>query len=244
MKKENSETNPVSPGHPVLRSMTLLALFLTGCRQQMAEQPSYRPLQPSSFFADGRSARSLPVGVVARGSQSASGKREADNGDWTRIASLFSEMASPTWGSAAPVADWSLYVEDFPAPVTLKTMERGKERFEIYCAVCHDRVGTGHGMIVQRGYVQPPSFHTDLSRGFKIRGVDLPLAEAPVGYYFDVITQGFGAMPSYKAQVPPADRWAIIAYIRALQFSQKAGLDDIGEANERQRLLDSRESQP
>ncbi|HEX9115694.1 MAG TPA: cytochrome c, partial [Anaerolineae bacterium] len=97
-----------------------------------------------------------------------------------------------------------------PFPVTREVLERGRERFNIYCAPCHSRTGDGNGMIVQRGYRRPPSYHIDRLR------------QAPLGHFFDVITNGFGAMPDYAAQVPPADRWAIIAYIRALQLSQAA----------------------
>ncbi|HVM96496.1 MAG TPA: cytochrome c, partial [Candidatus Acidoferrales bacterium] len=107
------------------------------------------------------------------------------------------------------------FSEQFPAPVTSQVLLRGQERFNIYCSPCHDRVGNGQGMIVQRGYKQPPTFHSDRLRA------------QPPGYFFEVISHGFGVMPSYAGQVPPADRWAIVAYIRALQLSQKATLDDV-----------------
>ena len=142
--------------------------------------------------------------------------------------------------AAARSADGSLYLDAFPISITPKTLERGQERFNIYCAVCHDRAGSGNGMVVQRGFTAPPSFHADWSRGFKRRGADLKLTDAPVGYYFEVITHGFGAMPSHAAQVPPDDRWAIIAYIRALQLSQRATLMDVRDEKEKQRLLKER----
>jgi mono/diheme cytochrome c family protein len=126
--------------------------------------------------------------------------------------------------AASRSANWSVYREAFPISITQRTMERGQERFNIYCATCHDRVGTGRGMIVERGFTTPPSLHTDWSRGFKLKGADLKLTDAPVGYYFDVITLGYGAMPDYSEQIAPDDRWAIIAYIRALQLSQRAPL--------------------
>ncbi len=97
-----------------------------------------------------------------------------------------------------------------PFPVTLDVLARGQQRFNIYCAPCHSRLGDGNGMIVQRGYRQPPSYHTDRLR------------KAPLGYFFDVITHGFGAMPDYASQIPPSDRWCIVAYVRALQLSQDA----------------------
>lgn len=106
-----------------------------------------------------------------------------------------------------------------PLPLTRATLERGQERFNIYCAPCHDRAGTGNGMIVRRGYKQPPSYHTDRLR------------QAPIGHFFDVMTNGFGAMPDYRAQVQPRDRWAIAAYIRALQLSQDAKESDVPAAD-------------
>lgn len=105
-------------------------------------------------------------------------------------------------------------VDAFPFPVTLEVMKRGQERFNIFCSPCHSRTGNGDGMIVRRGYTRPPSFHSDRLR------------QAPAGYFFTVITNGFGAMPTYAAQIPPHDRWAIIAYIRALQLSQQVALAD------------------
>ncbi len=112
----------------------------------------------------------------------------------------------------------------FPFPITSEVLARGQERFNIFCAPCHDRVGTGQGMVVQRGFRSPPSYHTDRLR------------RAPVGHFFDVITNGFGAMPDYAIQVPPRDRWAIVAYIRALQLSQNSTLADV-PPTERQQLL-------
>jgi len=100
-------------------------------------------------------------------------------------------------------------------PVNEETLARGRERFNIYCAPCHSRLGDGNGMVVQRGYRHPPSYHQDRLR------------QAPLGYFFDVMTNGFGAMPDYAAQIPPRDRWCIVAYIRALQLSQNASAADI-----------------
>ena len=106
-------------------------------------------------------------------------------------------------------------VADFPFPVTKEVLLRGQQRFNVYCSPCHDRTGRGDGMIVRRGYRRPPTYYGD------------QLMKQPNGYYFDVITNGFGAMPDYAAQVPPGDRWAIVAYIRALQYSQQASIDDV-----------------
>jgi len=119
-------------------------------------------------------------------------------------------------------------VDNFPSPITREILLRGQERYNIFCSPCHDRVGNGQGMIVQRGFRRPPSFHIDRLR------------EAPVGYFFDVITNGFGAMYDYGDRVPPPDRWAIIAYIRALQLSQHATLADV-PLEERQQLMGTKE---
>jgi mono/diheme cytochrome c family protein len=121
------------------------------------------------------------------------------------------------------------YYDTFPEPVTRTVLERGQQRYTIFCAVCHDPLGTGNGKIVERGYLKPPAFSTDLSRGFLLRDIKVPLREAPVGYLFEVVTQGFGAMPEYAGQVPVHDRWAIVAYVRALQLSQRAPLAGLPE---------------
>jgi hypothetical protein len=110
------------------------------------------------------------------------------------------------------------FVETFPFPVTLEVMRRGQARYEIFCTPCHGRAGHGNGMVVQRGYRRPPSLHVDRLRNER------------AGYLFDVITSGFGAMQDYRAQIPVADRWAIVAYVRALQLSQNANLGDVPAA--------------
>jgi hypothetical protein len=170
--------------------MLFALAVLAGCRQQMADQPRYEPLGPSSFFEDGRAARPLVEGTVAR--------------DQLREDEL---LYSGKEGGKP--------VNRFPFPVTLAEFKRGQERFNIFCSPCHDRVGTGQGMIVRRGYRAPPSFHIDRLR------------QAPAGYFFDVMTSGFGVMPDYAQQIQPEDRWAIVAYIRALLLSQKARLADV-----------------
>jgi mono/diheme cytochrome c family protein len=222
-----------------------LCLLLPACQQQMARQPSYRPLRHSNFFGDARSARPLVEGTVPRGELRAdthlyAGKMSAEVTDPARAAGLVGVLS----GSPLAVLGWAtdepLYADTFPEPVTKDVLERGQQRYEIYCSVCHDRVGSGKGMIVQRGFTQPPSYHTDLSRGYKLRGIHLKLRDAPVGYYYEVITNGFGAMPDYAAQVPPKDRWAIIAYIRALQFSQNATLADVTDEKAKAKLLQTR----
>ena len=166
-----------------------------GCRQDMHDQPKYEPLEASSFFPDGRASRPLVPGTVARG-----------------------QLREDTHLYEGKVAGKP--AETFPFPINLKTLERGQQRYNIYCSPCHDRVGNGNGMIVRRGYRRPPSYHIDRLRA------------APPGYFFDVITHGFGVMPDYAAQVPVNDRWAIVAYIRALQLSQHAGLADLPPAEQ------------
>ncbi|HYL79841.1 MAG TPA: cytochrome c [Candidatus Acidoferrum sp.] len=184
-----------TPGRGAARALVcgLLAVglvSLAACRQQMADQPRYKPLAQSAFFGDDRSERPLVPGTVAQG------YLRADEGFYT----------GKTGGQL---------VAALPVLLTQALLERGQDRFNIFCSPCHDRTGGGGGMVVQRGYRHPPSFHIDRLR------------QAPVGHFFDVITKGFGAMPDYAAQVSPADRWAIAAYIRALQLSQNATLADV-----------------
>jgi hypothetical protein len=157
----------------------------------MRQQPKVKPLDPSDFFLDGHASRPLIEEAVARGHLNLDTQfYEGKNEDGTPI-------------------------EFFPLEITPEVMRRGQERYNIFCAPCHARLGNGQGMIVQRGFKTPPSFHIDRLR------------EAPPGYYYEVITQGFGVMYSYASRVPPEDRWAIIAYIKALQLSQNAALDDV-----------------
>ena len=176
---------------PHLRASILLPLLaLGGCRLDMQDQPKFKPLAENAFYADLRSARDPIAGTVARGqlhedSYFYTGKIGNNPGDY------------------------------MPFPVSTEVMARGQDRFNIYCSPCHSRVGDGNGMIVQRGYRRPPSYHIDRLR------------KAPLGYFFDVMTNGFGAMPDYASQISPRDRWTIVAYIRALQLSQDAAQGDV-----------------
>jgi mono/diheme cytochrome c family protein len=222
--KDTASTGPRKHGTPLtLSSWGLIALvfswlFLTaGCQQEMARQPKYKPLQESEFFSDHRSARPLISGVVPRGYL---------RDDAFLYSGVEDTNVNPAWISAlvgthnilnalALTAPNPQAVDEFPFPITEEVMIRGQERYNIYCAVCHDRVGTGNGRIVQRGYLKPPSYHTDRLR------------KMPAGHYFEVITRGNGAMPDYATQIPPRDRWAIIAYVRALQESQNASIDEV-----------------
>jgi len=219
-----------------MRSSRLIFLFaalmLAGCQQQMAEQPAYRPLEASAFFPDERSARPLPEGTVPRGNLQAgqalyTGRSESAPAGADDQANIVNE-----------------YVKTVPFALTTDVLQRGQERFEIYCAVCHGLDGAGNGKIVERGFTRPPNYVTDLSRGFEHRGVRIPLREVPIGYLFEVISKGYGAMPDYETQVPPSDRWAIAAYVRALQISQHLRLSGLPDdvRNEIRSRLDKPEA--
>lgn len=185
-----------------------LVLGCLGCRQDMHDQPKYRPLRPSPLFSDRRSARPLPPGTIPQG-----GLQEDVEYYTGKIAPRPGAMRQVSAaGAEDPYAD---FVKEFPIPITREVLERGRERFNFFCTPCHGYTGAGNGMIVQRGLSKPPSFH------------DPRLQQAPVGHYFDVITNGFGAMYSYAQRIPVRDRWAIIAYIRALQLSQSATVADV-----------------
>jgi mono/diheme cytochrome c family protein len=163
----------------------------SACRLDMHVQPRENPLSRSAFFADQRSARPPVEGTVARG------QLHEDS-------YLYTGKIGNNTGDVMPFA------------VTSEVLARGQERYNIYCAPCHSRVGDGNGFIPSRGFSrQPPSYHTPR------------LQKAPLGYFFDVITNGFGIMPDYASQISPEDRWKIIAYVRALQLSQNATMADV-----------------
>jgi mono/diheme cytochrome c family protein len=168
----------------------LLLVLLCACRQDMHDQPRYEPLEGSAFFDDRRASRPPLPGTVARGQLREDEALHAG----TRAGALVAEI---------------------PLPLTRALLARGRERYDIYCSPCHDRVGYGAGMIVQRGYRKPPSFHDDRLR------------QVPAGYLYQAITNGFGVMPSYAAQIHERDRWAVVAYLRALQLSQYGQSSDI-----------------
>jgi len=174
----------------ILACASTLAFALAGCRLDMHLQPRYNPEGPSTFFSDGRSARDPVPGTVARGQLRIDDHLYAGKVD----------------GKDA---------EQFPFPIKAADMARGQQRYNIYCSPCHDYLGTGNGMIVQRGFPQPPSFHIDRLR------------LAPAGHFFSVMTNGYGAMYSYASRVSPEDRWRIAAYIKALQLSQQAQVADL-----------------
>ncbi len=167
----------------------LATLAMAGCRQDMHNQPKFIPQRGTDFYADGRSARPQVANTVARG--------QLHQDEY-----FYTGMINGKEGDAMPF------------PVTMTVLERGQERYNIYCTPCHSRVGNGEGMIVQRGYRPAGNFHTPR------------LMAVPLGHFFYVMTNGYGAMPDYAAQVTPQDRWAIVAYIKALQLSQDAKPSD------------------
>jgi mono/diheme cytochrome c family protein len=171
-------------------AFTLLALLLAGCRLDMHDQPKFKPLRENDFYSDQRSSRPIIGGTVARG-----------------------QLNEDTYLHTGFVNGKEGDVMPFPA--TKQVLERGQERYNIYCAPCHSQLGDGNGMIVQRGFKRPPSYHIDRLRN------------APIGHFFNVMTNGYGAMADYSAQVPVSDRWAIAAYIRVLQLSQHATPADV-----------------
>ncbi len=181
-------------GSLTLPLAVLAALALSGCDMlDMYDEPRFEPLEANTFFDDGASARPLVAGTVARG-------------DLREDEALYTGKVD------------GKYVTELPLELDQALLARGRERFDIYCSPCHGRLGNGRGMIVERGFRQPPSFvSTDR------------LLNSPIGHFYDVISHGFGAMPSYASRVPPRDRWAIGAYIRALQRSQNGSIEDVPE---------------
>ncbi|MGI8494659.1 MAG: c-type cytochrome [Pyrinomonadaceae bacterium] len=189
--------------------LTAFCLLAAGCRYDMQDQPRYKAFKKSDFFADNKAMRDLPEGTVARGQLRADkayyqGKKEnAGNAQNAPAAQPAADASGNTAVAVFPDA-----IEEFPIPVTKELIDRGEQRYKIFCTVCHGPVGNGDGMIVRRGFPKPPTYNDDRLRN------------APVGHFFDVITNGFGKMNPYASQIPVPDRWAIVAYIRALQISQ------------------------
>jgi mono/diheme cytochrome c family protein len=178
--------------------LVAIAVLIAACRPDMANQPKAKPLSESDFFADQANARPIPPHTVQRG-----GEREN--------AAFYTGLTNGT------------YITQLPLKLTPELLARGRERFDTMCAECHDRTGSGNGMVVLRGFPQPPSYHVPRLRN------------APIGHFFDVITNGYGVMYSYAARVEPEDRWAIAAYIRALQLSHNMNASELTPA-ERQKL--------
>jgi len=167
-----------------------LGLILAGCRRDMQMEPRYDPLSWGNFFADGRSARPEIEGTVAHGHLKLN-------------QALYTGKVN------------NQEIDYFPFTITRADLDRGRERYDVYCSPCHSRIGDGEGMVVRRGFRHPPSYRIDR------------LVKAPVGHFFDVMTNGLGEMPSYASRVPPEDRWRIAAYIRVLQLSETASINDV-----------------
>lgn len=168
----------------------LIVVSATGCRRDMQDQPRYKPLRASRFFADSRSARPIPAGTVARD--------ELNDLDVVHTGLVK-----------------GVFTTQFPVPITKQFLLRGEQRYNIYCTPCHGFIGDGNGMIAKRGFKWPANLHTDRLRN------------APPGYLFQVVSNGYGAMPAYRFQIEPQDRWAILAYVRALQLSRNTSVADV-----------------
>ncbi|MGI8891649.1 MAG: c-type cytochrome [Chthoniobacterales bacterium] len=171
-------------------SLVAIVIIFGACRQDMYNQPKAKVYSETEFFADGSSARPLPAHAVkfheARESQA-----------------FFTGMKD------------GVLVAKMPVNVTPVLLQRGRQRYEIYCSVCHGAAGDGNGEIVRRGFPAPPTYHNERLRN------------APIGHFYDVITNGYGVMYSYASRVEPGDRWAIAAYIRVLQLSQHASAGEL-----------------
>ncbi len=193
----------------------LAALLTAGCEKAMRnmyDQPKYSPLAPSQFFSDGRSSRTPPpdsLAMLTGGLADSSGGRRGTTVPVPEPSEqvfpvLQTSVANPETATAVTAPT------DLPIALTPATYRRGRERYEIYCAPCHGLVGDGDGRVVERGFPAPPSYHSERLR------------QASNQHFQAVITQGYGAMYPYADRISPPDRWAIVAYIRALQLSQHA----------------------
>ena len=215
MSKNSRQPSPVSAQYRacVLGLLLIACSFFIGCgvRFDMQDQPRYKAYKKSDFFADKRASRDPVDGTVARG-QLRENKGfytgKIDNPNLNAPVQTTTDASGNTLVTSFPND-----IDEFPVPVTKELIDRGQDRFNIYCAVCHGPLGQGDGMVVRRGFPKPPTYHDDRLRN------------APVGHFFDVITNGWGRMNSYAYQVQPADRWAIVAYIRALQVSQNPDMN-------------------
>jgi mono/diheme cytochrome c family protein len=208
---------PLSPNERrALFSCALLAAALCGCRQDMHDQPRKKPQASSDFFSDGKVARNFVAGTIPHGP---SDDLHANDNRW------LAEDAAFYTGKVDGKP-----VESFPLKVDAALLARGRNRFEVNCTPCHGFLGNGDGTVVARGMKRPPSWHIER------------LQKSPPGYFFDVITNGFGAMYDQADRINPKDRWAIVAYLRVLQLSQNVKYDELS-AQEKQLVADS-EKQP
>jgi mono/diheme cytochrome c family protein len=215
MSRNSCQQPAISTQHRalVLGLLLIAGSLFAGCgvRFDMQDQPRYKAYKKSDFFADKRASRDPVDGTVARGQlhdNKAFYTGKIDNPNLNAPVQTTTDASGNTLVTSFPND-----IDAFPVPVTKELIDRGQERFNIYCSVCHGPLGQGDGMVVRRGFPKPPTYHDDRLRN------------APVGHFFDVITNGWGRMNSYAYQVQPADRWAIVAYIRALQVSQNPDMN-------------------
>ena len=204
----SNKRNPTLHGRGIYLLLIAFCFVASACgvRFDMQDQPRYRAYKKSDFFSDNRSSRNLPEGTVARGflkDDKAMHTGKIDNPNLNVQVETTTDASGNTLVSSFPND-----IDEFPVPVTKELVDRGQDRYNIYCIVCHGPVGSGDGMIVRRGFPQPPTYHDDRLRN------------APVGHFFDVMTNGWGKMNSYSDKLSAADRWAVVAYIRTLQVSQ------------------------
>jgi mono/diheme cytochrome c family protein len=196
----SSENRSLRGGAPGGRALPMLiafaAFFFAACRPDMMNQPKAKPLSESDFFSNGANARQPPAHTVARGDARAN-------------TAFYTGLTNGT------------YITQLPVTLAPELLARGRERYNAICAECHDRTGSGNGMVVKRGFPQPPSYHVPRLRN------------APIGHFFDVITNGYGVMYPYATRVDPEDRWAIAAYIRALQLSHQVKASELTPAEQR-----------
>jgi Cytochrome C oxidase, cbb3-type, subunit III len=246
----------LNPKYVRIAAMLTAVLTFTACQQRMASPPQYRPLMESEFFDDHRSSRPLEEGVIHRGQildDDPLTTGLTSLGKQLQTVQIMNDDGTPKeikTGAGIP-NNPANFVAEFPFKMTKADLERGQQRYQIYCVPCHGPAGNGRGKIVERGFLEPPSFHTEavdsieaahrerqklespgqiplgFSRGFSFyrdpktnTHYRIPLREVPPGYIFEVITRGYGGMPEYAAQIPLADRWRIVAYVKALQLSQ------------------------
>ena len=232
-----------------LAAVFAAALLATGCRYDMQDQPKLKYYRQSDFFKNQMGSRPLVEGTVPRGYlredkalytgkkdgatlspntlSSSGGKQQTQDGTGGQLAAPAAQTATSATGGTTATTAAATYpdaVTDFPLPVTQDLINRGEERYRVFCIVCHGPNGNGDGMIVRRGFSPPPSYHTDQLRG------------APVGHFYDVITNGWGRMNGYAAQVPVYDRWAIVSYIRALQAAQNPDVINPGATQQNQKM--------
>ena len=220
-----------------LAAAALAAILAAACRRDMQDQPRYEVNEPSRFFDNGSASRPIPDHTVPRGflrENDALYTGRIPKGERTAAGQSLqpsSGAQTPQGGADAAQFDADL-VTAFPFAITAEGLNRGQDQFQTFCAMCHGLTGEGDGMVVRRGYRRPPSYHEDRLR------------RAPVGHFFDVMTNGWGAMPAYNYLVQPGDRWLIAAYIRALQLSRSASLDELPEAERRRIVRELGEPQP